>query len=144
MPRPPTVLVVEDNPDQLEFTTLTLQESGLGVNIEVARDGVEALDYLFARGRHAQRDDRDQPALVLLDLKLPKLSGHEVLRCMRDDTRTDTIPVVVLSSSSEEEDIVASYKCGANSFVRKLVDFDRFTEQLRRLQIYWLNVNQTA
>lgn len=138
------VLVVEDNPDHLEFTTLTLRESGLVGDIAVACDGAQALDYLFAQGAYAQRDVHDQPALVLLDLKLPKLSGHEVLQRMRADPRTDTIPVVVLSSSSEEEDILASYRCGANSFVRKPVDFDRFTEQLGKLQVYWLGVNESV
>jgi two-component system response regulator len=138
------VLVVEDNPDHLEFTTLTLRDSGLVGEIAVATDGAEALDYLFARGQFAQRDVHDQPALVLLDLKMPKLSGHEVLQRMRADPRTDTIPVVVLSSSSEEEDILASYRCGANSFVRKPVDFDRFTEQLAKLQVYWLSVNESV
>ncbi len=138
------VLVVEDNPDHLEFTTLTLRESGLVGNIAVACDGAEALDYLFCQGRYAQRDEHDQPALVLLDLKMPKLSGHEVLQRMRSDPRTSAIPVVVLSSSSEEEDIRASYRCGANSFVRKPVDFDRFTEQLARLQVYWFSVNESV
>jgi two-component system response regulator len=138
------VLVVEDNPDHLEFTTLTLRESGLVGDIAVVTDGAEALDYLFAQGQYAQRDVHDQPALVLLDLKMPKLSGHEVLQRMRADPRTVTIPVVVLSSSSEEEDIQASFKCGANSFVRKPVDFDRFTEQLAKLQVYWLSVNESA
>ena len=138
------VLVVEDNPDHLEFTTLTLRDSGLVGDIAVATDGAEALDYLFAQGQYEKRDVHDQPALVLLDLKMPKLSGHEVLQRMRADPRTDTIPVVVLSSSSEEEDIVASYRCGANSFVRKPVDFDRFTEQLAKLQVYWLSVNESV
>jgi two-component system response regulator len=138
------VLVVEDNPDHLEFTTLTLRDSGLVGEIAVATDGAEALEYLFAQGQYAQRDVHDQPALVLLDLKMPKLSGHEVLQRMRADPRTDTIPVVVLSSSSEEEDILASYRCGANSFVRKPVDFDRFTEQLAKLQVYWLSVNESV
>jgi len=139
-----TVLVVEDNPDHLEFTTLTLRESGLVGHIAVACDGAEALDYLFAQGPYAQRDVHDKPALVLLDLKLPKLSGHDVLQRMRSDPRTATIPVVMLSSSSEAEDILASYKFGANSFVRKPVDFDRFTEQLGKLQAYWLNVNESV
>ena len=138
------VLVVEDNPDHLEFTTLTLRESGLVGDIAVATDGAEALDYLFAQGQYAQRDVHDQPALVLLDLKMPKLSGHEVLQRMRADPRTVTIPVVVLSSSSEEEDIQASFKCGANSFVRKPVDFDRFTDQLAKLQVYWPSFTESA
>ncbi|MGE0496209.1 MAG: response regulator [Ramlibacter sp.] len=144
MRRKNTVLVVEDDPDCLEFTTMALRQSGLVPEIAVARDGAEALDYLFAEGPHASRDVRDRPALILLDLKLPKLSGHDVLQRIRQDPRTDTIPVVVLTSSGEDGDIEASYRYGANSFVRKPVDFDRFNEQLRDLQVYWLKVNESV
>lgn len=144
MRRKNTVLVVEDDPDCLEFTTMALRQSGLVPEIAVARDGAEALDYLFAEGPHAGRDVRDRPALILLDLKLPKLSGHDVLQRIRQDPRTDTIPVVVLTSSGEDGDIEASYRYGANSFVRKPVDFDRFNDQLRDLQVYWLKVNESV
>ncbi len=136
------ILLVEDNPDHMELTTLTLRENGLAGDIAIARDGVEALDYLFGQGAHAGRDTRHQPRLVLLDLKLPRLSGLEVLERMRKDPRTSFVPVVVLTSSSEEEDIIASYREGANSFVRKSVDFGEFTEKLQHLQTYWLGVNE--
>ena len=138
-----TILVVEDNPDHLELTLLTLQENGIRNQIAVAHDGVEALDYLFGEGKHAGRDTTQQPEVVLLDLKLPKLTGLEVLQRMRADPRTAYVPVVMLTSSSEEEDIIASYRNGANSFVRKPVDFGEFTEKLRQLQVYWLLVNES-
>jgi two-component system response regulator len=138
-----TILVVEDNPDHLELTLLTLQENGIRNQIAVAHDGVEALDYLFGEGKHAGRDTTLQPEVVLLDLKLPKLTGLEVLQRMRADPRTSYIPVVMLTSSSEEEDILASYRNGANSFVRKPVDFGEFTEKLRQVKVYWLLVNES-
>jgi two-component system, response regulator len=138
-----TILVVEDNPDHLELTLLTLQEHGVRNDIAVAHDGVEALNYLFGEGPHAGRDTSRQPDLVLLDLKLPKLTGLEVLQRMRADARTAVVPVVILTSSSEEEDIVATYRSGANSFVRKPVDFVDFTEKLRQLKLYWLTVNES-
>jgi two-component system, response regulator len=138
-----TILVVEDNPDHLELTLLTLQEHGVRNEIAVAHDGVEALNYLFGEGAHAGRDTGRQPDLVLLDLKLPKLTGLEVLQRMRADARTAVVPVVILTSSSEEEDIVATYRSGANSFVRKPVDFVDFTEKLRQLKLYWLTVNES-
>jgi len=136
------ILLVEDNPDHQELTTMTLAENNVMNEIVVASDGLEALEYLFATGRYAGRDARDVPALVLLDLKLPKLGGIEVLRRVRDDERTRYVPVVILTSSSEEEDIVASLQSGANSYVRKPVDFGRFVEQLHRLQVYWLLVHE--
>lgn len=138
-----TILVVEDNPDHLELTLLTLQENGIRNQIAVAHDGVEALDYLFGEGKHAGRDVTQQPEVVLLDLKLPKLTGLEVLQRMRADPRTQFVPVVMLTSSSEEEDIIASYRNGANSFVRKPVDFGEFTDKLRQVKVYWLLVNES-
>lgn len=138
-----TILVVEDNPDHLELTLLTLQENGIRNQIAVAHDGVEALDYLFGEGKHAGRDVTQQPEVVLLDLKLPKLTGLEVLQRMRADPRTAFVPVVMLTSSSEEEDIIASYRNGANSFVRKPVDFGEFTDKLRQVKVYWLLVNES-
>jgi two-component system, response regulator len=138
------ILLVEDNADHQELTLMTLSENKIGDEVVVAGDGVEALEYLFGQGPHAGRDPRDVPALILLDLKLPKLNGIEVLRRIRDDERTRYVPVVILTSSSEEEDIVASLRGGANSYVRKPVDFDRFVEQLHLLQVYWLLVHEPA
>ena len=122
---------------------MTLAENNVLNEVVVANDGVEALDYLFGTGQHAGRDARDVPALILLDLKLPKLGGIDVLRRVRDDERTRYVPVVILTSSSEEEDIVASLENGANSYVRKPVDFGRFVEQVQRLQVYWLLVHES-
>jgi len=121
---------------------MTLAENNVLNEIVVANDGLDALDYLFGTGRHAGRDPREVPALILLDLKLPKLGGIEVLRQVRDDERTRYVPVVILTSSNEEEDIVASLESGANSYVRKPVDFGRFVEQVQRLQVYWLLVHE--
>jgi len=121
---------------------MTLAENNVLNEVVVVSDGVEALDYLFGSGGYVGRDPRDVPALVLLDLKLPKLGGLEVLRRIRADERTALVPVVILTSSSEEEDIVASLQNGANSYVRKPVDFSRFVEQVQRLQVYWLLVNE--
>lgn len=137
------ILVVEDNPDHLELTVLTLQEQGTDTAIVTARDGAEALDYLFGRGVHAGRDTQKQPAFVLLDMKLPKLSGLDVLRSLRSNPLTALVPVVMLTSSSERSDIIACYQSGANGFVRKPVDFGDFTEKLSRLQEYWLRVNES-
>ena len=137
------ILVVEDNPDHLELTVLTLEESGVRAEIAVARDGAEALDYLFGQGQHAGRDTQRQPAFVLLDMKLPKLSGLDVLRSIRSNPLTTLMPVIMLTSSSEHSDMAACYQSGANSFVRKPVDFIDFTEKLNRLQAYWLDVNES-
>jgi two-component system, response regulator len=136
------ILLVEDNPDHQELTLMTLAENNVLNEIVVANDGLEALDYLFGTGAHAGRDAREVPALVLLDLKLPKVNGIEVLRRVREDERTRYVPVVILTSSSEEEDIVASLESGANSYVRKPVDFGHFVEQVQRLQVYWLLVHE--
>ncbi|MGE0331322.1 MAG: response regulator [Ramlibacter sp.] len=136
------ILLVEDNPDHQELTLMTLAENNVLNEVVVAHDGLEALDYLFGTGAHAGRDPRDVPALVLLDLKLPRLNGIEVLRRIRDDACTRLVPVVILTSSSEEEDVVASLENGANSYVRKPVDFSRFIEQVQRLQVYWLLVHE--
>ena len=136
------ILVVEDNPDHLELTVLTLEEHGVMAEIAVARDGAEALDYLFGQGIHAGRDTQKQPAFILLDMKLPKLSGLDVLRAVRANPLTALVPVIMLTSSSEQSDILACYQNGANSFIRKPVDFGEFTEKLHRLQAYWLGVNE--
>ena len=137
------ILVVEDNPDHLELAVLTLEELGVSAEIAVARDGAEALDYLFGQGAHAGRDTRKQPSFILLDMKLPKLSGLDVLRSVRSNPLTALVPVIMLTSSSEHSDMVACYQSGANSFVRKPVDFVDFTEKLNRLQAYWLGVNES-
>lgn len=137
------ILVVEDNPDHLELTVLTLENHGVNAEIAVARDGAQALDYLFGQGSHAGRDTRRQPAFILLDMKLPKLSGLDVLRSVRGNPLTSLVPVVMLTSSSERSDMVACYQSGANGFVRKPVDFAEFTEKLDRLQAYWLGVNES-
>ena len=136
-----TILLVEDNPDDLELTLLALKRSNLGQDIVVARDGQEALDYLFGVGNYAQRDTRELPVMTLLDLKLPKINGLEVLQRIRSEPRTRRLPVVILTSSDERGDLVASYNLGANSYVRKPVDFAQFNEVLRQLTHYWLRVN---
>ena len=136
------ILLVEDNPDDEELTLLALKESNILNEVIVARDGVEALDYLFGTGKWAGRAPSQQPQIVLLDLKLPKVSGLEVLQRLRADPRTELIPVVVLTSSSEEEDVLASYRLRANSYVRKPVEFHRFVDAVRQLGIYWLLLNE--
>ena len=138
------ILVVEDNPDHLELTVLTLKEHGVTAEIVVACDGAGALDFLFGQGEHAGRDTKHQPNLVLLDMRLPKLSGLDVLRSIRAERLTAMVPVVMLTSSSEQSDMAASYQSGANGFVRKPVDFEAFSEKLNHLQAFWLGVNETV
>lgn len=137
------ILLVEDNPDDEELTLRALRHHNIANDVVVARDGVEALDYLFSRGDYADKKDAGLPQVVLLDLKLPKLDGLEVLRAMRDDERTRALPVVVLTSSNEEKDIVDSYNFGANSYVRKPVDFVQFIAAVEQLGMYWLVLNQS-
>lgn len=137
------ILLVEDNPDDEELTRMALTESKILNKVVVAQDGPEALDYLMATGPYAGRDSSLDPELVLLDLKLPKLGGLEVLRRMRAEKRTQMIPVVVLTTSSEEEDIIASYRLGANSYVRKPVEFNHFAAAVKQLGMYWLLLNET-
>jgi len=136
------ILLVEDNPRDEELTIRALKKSNVLNPIVVARDGAEALDYLHARGAHAERDASSLPQLVLLDLKLPKVDGLEVLRELRGDPRTALLPVVVLTSSVEEQDLLRSYSLGANSYVRKPVDFVQFIEAVRQLGLYWLVLNE--
>lgn len=136
------ILLVEDNADDEELTLRALTKSNILNPVTVVRDGVEALDYLFCRGAHASRDVREQPQVVLLDLKLPKLDGLEVLKAVRNDPRTKRIPVVILTSSAEEQDILTGYELGANSYIRKPVDFTQFVEAVRQLGLYWLVLNQ--
>jgi len=137
------VLLVEDNPDDEELTRLAFESSNILNRLVVVRDGAEALDWLFATGRHADRDRSITPQVILLDLKLPKVSGLDVLRRIRGDVRTRMLPVVVLTSSREEEDIVRSYELGANAYVRKPVDFGEFSEATRQLGVFWLLLNQS-
>jgi two-component system response regulator len=136
------MLLVEDNPDDEELTLVALKENNIGNPVVVVRDGAEALDYLFGDSRDESGKTRCLPVVVLLDLKLPKVSGLEVLRRMRADERTKRIPVVVLTSSKEEEDRIQSYSLGANSYVRKPVDFGQFVEAVKQLGLYWLVLNE--
>jgi two-component system response regulator len=142
MNRANTILLVEDNADDEELTLRAFKKSKVLNQVEVVRDGVEALDYLFATGTYADRDPKAMPSVILLDLKLPKLGGLDVLRRVRADERTRRIPVVVLTSSNEEKDILSSYGLGANSFVRKPVDFAQFMEAAQQLGLYWLVTNE--
>jgi two-component system, response regulator len=136
------ILLVEDNPDDEELTTRALRQAKIANEIVVARDGSEAVEFLFGQGRHAGRDLSHMPAVILLDLKLPKLSGLEVLQRLRADERTRLIPVVVLTSSSEEEDMLKSYQWGANSYVRKPVEFGDFANAVAQLGVYWMLLNE--
>jgi two-component system response regulator len=142
MKRNNVILLVEDNPDDAELTLRAFRKSKILNEIVVVSDGVGALDYLFGTGAHAGRDPKSKPEVILLDLNLPKIGGLEVLRRIRADEQTRRIPVVVLTSSNEERDIVSSYNLGANSFVRKPVDFAQFVEAAQQLGLYWLVRNQ--
>jgi len=137
-----TILLVEDNQDDEELALLAFKKGQVLNEVIVARDGVEALDYLFGTGPHAGRDVAVLPQLMLLDLKLPKIDGLEVLRQVRANPRTRRLPVVILTSSKEDEDLVKGYDLGANSYVRKPVAFDQFVEAVRQLQMYWLVMNE--
>lgn len=136
-----SILLVEDNPDDLELAMRALSKSGYGEGIVVARDGVEALEYVFGTGAFAGRDTTMQPTVILLDLKLPRLGGHEVLERLRKDRRTQLLPVVVLTSSDERDDIRGAYARGANSYLRKPVEFSQFTSMLAEVGRYWLDLN---
>ncbi|MCD6359626.1 MAG: response regulator [Armatimonadetes bacterium] len=136
------ILLVEDNPDDVELTLRALHGANISNEIVVARDGVEALDYLFGTGVHTGRDPRELPAVVLLDLKMPRVDGLEVLQRLRADERTKLTPVVILTTSDEDADIVAGYELGANSYVRKPVSFEDFAGAIKQLGLYWLLLNQ--
>jgi two-component system, response regulator len=137
-----TIMLVEDNPDDVELTLRAFRKNNIANNTVVVHDGVEALDYLFGRGAYADRNTREQPRLILLDLKLPKMNGLQVLEQIRAAESTKLLPVVILTSSKEETDLIASYKNGANSYVRKPVDFNQFVEAVRGIGLYWLLINE--
>jgi two-component system response regulator len=140
--RDKAILLVEDNPDDEALTIRAFKKNNIKNKVIVARDGVEALDYLFGTGPYAGRDVTALPQVVLLDLKLPKVDGLEVLRRVRADERTRILPVVILTSSKEEQDVASGYRLGANSYVRKPVNFDEFLEAARQLGLYWLLLNE--
>ena len=136
-----TILLIEDNPDDAELTRIAFAEAGIDSQLVVVGDGAEALDYLFARGRHGERDAADLPSIVLLDLNLPKLDGREVLQALRANPATRGLPVVVLTTSTEPFDVEASYALGVNSYIRKPVDFGKFVEVVKQIGLYWLVLN---
>jgi two-component system response regulator len=136
------ILLVEDNPDDVVLTMRAFEKNNIHNKVIVARDGAEALDYMFGTGMYAGRDDKDLPVVILLDLKLPKIDGLEVLKRLRQDARTKLVPVVILTSSAEEMDVISGYKLGANSYVRKPVNFDNFVEAVKHLGLYWLLLNE--
>lgn len=137
-----TILLVEDNPDDEALTLRALQKNNILNPVTIVRDGVEALDYLFCQGAYSGRDANQQPAVTLLDLKLPKVDGLEVLKRLRADARTRLLPVVILTSSKEEQDLASGYSLGANSYIRKPVDFTQFMEAIRQVGLYWLMMNE--
>lgn len=136
------ILLVEDNPDDVALTIRAFERNKIKNRVIVAEDGIEALDYLFRKGKYLDRNIDESPALILLDLKLPKLDGFEVLKAIRDNEFTKFLPVVILTSSKEEQDIIKGYKNGANSYIRKPVDFENFFEAVKTLGIYWLILNE--
>ena len=137
------ILIVEDNPDDEALTIRALKKNNIGNRVVVVRDGAEALDFLFCTGVYASRDPNDMPQVTLLDLKLPKVDGLEVLKRIRADQRTRLLPVIILTSSKEEQDFIGSYEYGANCFMRKPVDFDQFADSVHQLGLYWLVLNET-
>ena len=136
------ILLVEDNPDDVELTIRAFKKNNIGNKVIVAKDGVEALDYLFGTGMYAGRDLKELPVVVLLDLKLPKIDGLEVLKSIRQNELTRLLPVVILTSSAEQKDVINGYSLGANSYVRKPVDFEQFVEAIKHLGLYWLLWNE--
>lgn len=136
------ILLVEDNPDDEELTLMAFEQTKIVDEVVVLRDGAEALDYLFKTGKYANRDLNDMPAVILLDLKLPKIDGLEVLRRLRADERTQFLPVVVLTTSKEDQDVTNGYRLGCNSYVRKPVDFTEFINTAQQLRLYWLSLNE--
>lgn len=137
-----TILLVEDNPDDEALTLRALRQNNIMNRVDVVRDGAEAIDYLFCQGAHKTRDPSQKPAIVMLDLKLPKLDGLEVLRRIRAEERTRLLPVVILTSSREEQDLITGYSLGANSYIRKPVDFKQFVNAVGQIGLYWLVLNE--
>lgn len=137
-----TILLVEDNPDDVELTLRALKNNNIKNKVIVVNDGAEALDFLFGKGKYSDRNLSEMPAVILLDLKLPKISGLEVLQQIRENEITKLLPVVILTSSKEEQDLISSYSLGANSYIRKPVDFKQFTEAVQNLKLYWLLINE--
>lgn len=137
------ILLVEDNPDDEALTLRAFDKNNITNEVVVVRDGAEALNWLFARGEYEHRDVNEQPEVILLDLKLPKVDGLEVLRQIREDERTRLLPVIILTTSEEESDRLAGYSLGANSYIRKPVDFSQFIEAVRQLGLYWLVLNES-
>ncbi len=135
------ILLVEDNPDDVALTKRAFKKNNIMNTVVVAKDGAEAIDYLFCEGEYSGRDIEDTPQIILLDLKLPKINGLEVLKRIREDDRTKLLPVVILTSSNEQQDLMDGYSLGANSYIRKPVDFDQFIEAVRQLGLYWLVLN---
>ncbi|MEF8817338.1 MAG: response regulator [Salinibacter sp.] len=142
--RPVDLLLVEDQPSDAELTLRALRALDLGTRLHRIKDGAEALDFVFGRAPYTDRSVEDAPGLILLDLKLPKVNGHEVLRALKSDDRTQQIPVIVLSSSGERSDVERCYALGANSYVVKPVDFDAFTQTVQRIGTYWLDLSEGA
>ena len=138
-----TILLVEDNPDDIELLMRALRKNNIANDITVTRDGAEALDYLFGSGKYAGRDAKITPRIILLDLKMPKLNGLQVLERIRADERTALTPVIILTSSKEEQDLISGYKSGANSYVRKPVDLNEFVDAVRQIGLYWLLINES-
>lgn len=136
------ILLVEDNPDDEALTIRALKKNNIGNRLVVVHDGVEALDFLFCSGAYASRDPYDVPQVIFLDLKLPKVGGLEVLRRIRADERTNLLPVIILTSSKEEQDLIEGYKLGANSYIRKPVDFSQFVDSVHQLGLYWVILNE--
>jgi len=136
------ILLVEDNPNDMELTLRAMSKYNLTNKINVAKDGAEALDYVFAEGAYSRRDIKDKPQVILLDLKLPKIGGLEVLQKIKSDARTNTIPIVALTSSTEERDIIESYELGVNSYIVKPVDFDKFISAVSEIGLYWMLLNK--
>jgi len=137
------ILLVEDNPDDEALTLRALKKNNIGNEVVVVRDGADAIDYLFGTAAYAGRDMTVMPAIILLDLKLPKIDGLEVLKRLRADNRTKLLPVIILTSSKEEQDLINGYSLGANSYIRKPVDFTQFVEAIRQLRLYWLVLNES-
>lgn len=136
------ILLIEDNEDDIQLTLRAFRKGKIANGVQVVRDGVEALDYLFCREKYKDRDPIDNPAVILLDLKLPKIDGMEVLKTIRANESTSIIPVVILTSSKEEVDLINGYKNGCNSYIRKPIDFDEFVEVIRQMGLYWLILNE--